>query len=76
MGKDSGNGPIAQYNALYDPYLRLYFNRSMVKHHLKQVGLINRHGEVIPDEVWRKKLATREKMENASHLIAHKVVQQ
>ena len=77
-----------------------YYSKSIVRHHLRQTGLvklinlclfflqekklecyyrfqkINRKGEIIPEDVWRKKIHTKERMEQASRLIASKIVQQ
>ena len=69
-------GPIAQYNSLTDPNLQGYFSKSIIRSHLKQNGLINRKGEIIPDEVWRKRIITKERMAQASRLVANKIVQQ
>lgn len=68
--------PISQYNSLTDPYLQGYYSKSIIRNHLKQTGLINRRGEIIPDEIWRKRIATKERMEQASRVIANRIVKQ
>lgn len=37
---------------------------------------INRKGEIIPEEIWRKRIATKERMEQASRIIANRIVKQ
>ena len=68
--------PIAQYNSLTDPNLQGFFSKTLVRSHLRQSGLINRKGEIIPEEVWRKRIINREKIAQASQLVANKIVQQ
>jgi hypothetical protein len=70
------NRPLSQYNSLTDPNLQGYYSKQIVRSHLRMTGLINRKGEIIPDEVWRKRILTKEKMQQASRLIAQKIVQQ
>lgn len=37
---------------------------------------MNRKGEIIPDELWRKRILNDEKMEFASQLTAHRIVKE
>ncbi len=67
--------PIAQYNSLTDRYLQGYFSKELVKNHLRHSGLINGKDEIIPDEIWKKRVLVEEKMELTSRIIADKIVQ-
>ena len=59
-----------------DPNLQGYYSKAIIRSQLRSSGLINRKGEIIPDEVWKKRILTKEKMQQASRLIANKIVQQ
>jgi hypothetical protein len=56
--------------------LQGFYSKSTIRSHLRQNGLINRRGEIIPEDVWRKKIVTKERMEQASRIIANRIVQQ
>ena len=54
------SGPLAAYNSLLDPNLSGYFSNLRRRKHLRQVGLVNKRGEVVSENIYRINMARKE----------------
>jgi len=67
--------PLVHYNSLIDLNLQGYYSKPLVRNHLRKSGLINRRGEIIPEEVWKTRNRNRDRSETASRITANRIVQ-
>ncbi|PAA76102.1 hypothetical protein BOX15_Mlig011659g1, partial [Macrostomum lignano] len=67
-------GPLAQYNSLKDEHLAGYFNNRAKWRHLVKAGLITRTGEVVPEPVYRLKMARKEHKRHVRDMLAQAIV--
>uniref|UniRef100_A0A1I8H3D6 ERIC3 protein n=1 Tax=Macrostomum lignano TaxID=282301 RepID=A0A1I8H3D6_9PLAT len=66
--------PLAQYNSLKDEHLAGYFNNRAKWRHLVKAGLITRTGEVVPEPVYRLKMARKEHKRHVRDMLAQAIV--
>ncbi|MGH0147830.1 UNVERIFIED_CONTAM: hypothetical protein FKN15_048050 [Acipenser sinensis] len=71
-------GTLAAYNSLTDRHLTGYFSNTRIRRHLQKVGLITRHGRIVPDKEYRHNIMRRDHQKYVRECLAqaifHKVL--
>ncbi|XP_041133381.1 glutamate-rich protein 3 [Polyodon spathula] len=71
-------GTLAAYNSLTDRHLTGYFSNTKIRRHLQKVGLITRHGRIVPDKEYRHNIMRRDHQKYVRECLAqaifHKVL--
>ncbi|OAF64278.1 hypothetical protein A3Q56_08020 [Intoshia linei] len=67
-------GPLLEYNSLLDPYLKNYFTKPRMRHHLVKAGLINKSGFIISEENCKKVNSKKQKHKFVQDSLAQLIV--